>query len=175
MVEETTATPPSCHPDVKWVVATNGKAFCPICGREPNQPQMNTLPTPDVQSVPIPEVSHALPTPPQDAPVRQDQGTSPPADLPKPSTTSARDPLLVARQTTHGNFADNARISQYLKRYFRLWNGVGTGPAFNDIHAEALDMICLKLSRIISGQADFHDHWDDIAGYAKLAAEACTK
>jgi len=36
-------------------------------------------------------------------------------------------------------------------------------------------MIALKLSRILSGQADFKDHWDDIAGYAKLASEVCTK
>ena len=34
-------------------------------------------------------------------------------------------------------------------------------------------MIALKLSRILSGQSNFKDHWDDIAGYAKLASEAC--
>ena len=34
-------------------------------------------------------------------------------------------------------------------------------------------MIALKLSRILSGQANFKDHWDDISGYAKLASEAC--
>jgi hypothetical protein len=42
-----------------------------------------------------------------------------------------------------------------------------------DAQIEALDMIALKLSRILSGQANFKDHWDDIAGYAKLGAEAC--
>jgi hypothetical protein len=41
------------------------------------------------------------------------------------------------------------------------------------VHREALDMIALKLSRILSGQANFKDHWDDIAGYAKLGSEAC--
>jgi hypothetical protein len=34
-------------------------------------------------------------------------------------------------------------------------------------------MIALKLSRILSGQANFKDHWNDIAGYAKLGSEAC--
>ena len=36
-------------------------------------------------------------------------------------------------------------------------------------------MIALKLSRILSGQSNFKDHWDDIAGYAKLGSEACTE
>jgi hypothetical protein len=82
-----------------------------------------------------------------------------------------RDPLLVERQKTHGNFTTNAIISQTLKVYMR--NG---GPYYEDIpfvHKEALDMICLKISRILSGQANYKDHWDDIAGYAKLASEAC--
>ena len=39
------------------------------------------------------------------------------------------------------------------------------------VQREAVDMICLKLSRIISGQSHFRDHWDDIAGYARLATE----
>jgi hypothetical protein len=31
-------------------------------------------------------------------------------------------------------------------------------------------MIALKLSRILSGKPDEQDHWDDIAGYARLAS-----
>jgi hypothetical protein len=34
-------------------------------------------------------------------------------------------------------------------------------------------MICLKLSRAVQNP-DYIDHWDDIAGYAKLGAENCT-
>jgi hypothetical protein len=82
-----------------------------------------------------------------------------------------RDPLLVERQKTHGSFATNAMISQQLKAIFHHW--LGSPP--NSVHQEALDMIALKLSRILSGQADHKDHWDDIAGYAKLASEACPK
>lgn len=84
----------------------------------------------------------------------------------------ARDPLLEERQKTHGNFADNARISQALKHMLR---NNSTAGLLCDVHEESLDMICLKLSRILSGQADFADHWNDIAGYAKLAAEVCLK
>ena len=87
-------------------------------------------------------------------------------------TMTDRDPLLVERGKTHGDFANNAAISQGLKRIIHA-------PAvlrnFSDVQSEALDMIALKLSRILSGQADFKDHWDDIAGYAKLVSEACSK
>ena len=81
-----------------------------------------------------------------------------------------RDPLLVTRQSTHGSFEHNARISQQFKAIMqRPFNHY----VMSDVHREALDMIALKLSRILSGQADFRDHWDDLAGYAKLASEAC--
>lgn len=82
---------------------------------------------------------------------------------------SERDPLLQERAKTHGSFKQNAELSQTLKLYFR--NG-GTAPQRAE-QREALDMIALKISRILSGQAHFKDHWDDIAGYAKLGAEAC--
>jgi hypothetical protein len=80
-----------------------------------------------------------------------------------------RDPLLQEREKTHGSFCTNARISQHIKDYFRIH---GTYPT-NTTQREALDMIALKLSRILSGQANFKDHWLDIAGYAKLGSEAC--
>ena len=79
-----------------------------------------------------------------------------------------RDPILIERQKTHGSFELNADISQQLKYIFDSYLQ-GAKP----VHREALDMIALKLSRILSGQANFKDHWDDIAGYAKLGAEAC--
>ena len=81
-----------------------------------------------------------------------------------------RDPLLVERQKTHGSFAMNAKVAQQLRFEFRDWTNYAEISA---VHAEALDMIALKLSRILSGQANFKDHWDDIAGYAKLGSEAC--
>lgn len=84
---------------------------------------------------------------------------------------SERDSLLQERQKTHGSFETNALISQKLKT---LFDELGA-DRFVHVHREALDMIALKLSRILSGQADFKDHWDDIAGYAKLASEACSK
>ena len=81
-----------------------------------------------------------------------------------------RDPLLQERKKTHGSFEQNASISQAIKH---IYHSKGHYPAENFVYCEALDMIALKLSRILSGQANFKDHWDDIAGYAKLASEAC--
>ena len=90
-------------------------------------------------------------------------------DIPSPKIDLSRDALLVERQKTHGSFETNAAISQRLKG---VMYDMGTKPS-NSIHCEALEMIALKLSRICSGQASFKDHWDDIAGYAKLGSEAC--
>lgn len=87
-------------------------------------------------------------------------------------TEPARDPLLIEREKTHGSFHTNARIAQAIKIIFHE-NIEPCG--FRDVHREALDMIALKLSRILSGQANFKDHWEDISGYAKLASEACDK
>lgn len=84
------------------------------------------------------------------------------------NTQTPRDPLLVEREKTHGSFKQNAEKSQQLKLIFHRYEG---GMCM--IHREALDMIALKISRILSGQANFKDHWDDIAGYAKLGSEAC--
>lgn len=81
-----------------------------------------------------------------------------------------RDPLLQEREKTHGSFRTNAEFSQKLKEICRVYK---SSEEMNVVHREALDMICLKMSRILSGQAYYKDHWDDIAGYAKLASEAC--
>jgi hypothetical protein len=35
---------------------------------------------------------------------------------------------------------------------------------------EAIDMIMVKLSRILCGDPNHKDHWDDIAGYAMLVS-----
>lgn len=79
-----------------------------------------------------------------------------------------RPALLQDREKTHGSFVTNACISQGLKASMR---GAGDWNALHPVHRESMEMIALKLSRILSGQAMFKDHWDDIAGYASLAAE----
>lgn len=77
------------------------------------------------------------------------------------------DALLQDRQKTHGSFQLNAFVSQTLKNQFR---DHATWSAMSHVQREALDVIALKISRILSGQSFFTDHWDDIAGYAALAS-----
>ena len=79
-------------------------------------------------------------------------------------------PLLNERQTTHGSFEDNAIISQSFKRMFRAGPGWNT---LSDIEREAMDMIALKFSRILSSRSLSKQHWEDVVGYAKLVEEKC--
>lgn len=69
------------------------------------------------------------------------------------------------RGKTHGNFSDNAEISQGIKRY--MHNSINW-ETMSDEEKEALDMIALKISRICSGRPHYRDNWVDVAGYASL-------
>ena len=77
---------------------------------------------------------------------------------------------LNERQGTHGDFTDNARVSQELKQL--LHSNLSDR---NNVQQEAIDMICHKLSRIVCGNAYEPDHWRDIAGYATLVVERLEK
>jgi hypothetical protein len=80
--------------------------------------------------------------------------------------TDKTDALLTERNSTHGDFALNADFSQKLKRLIREAPGYS---ALHPVHREALDVIALKISRVLSGRPYESDHWADIAGYARLA------
>lgn len=73
--------------------------------------------------------------------------------------------ILEERNTTHGSFIDNARISQELKQ---VLESSPNWYKMDNIHREALEYICGKMGRICSGQYDFDDSWKDISGYAEL-------
>lgn len=81
----------------------------------------------------------------------------------------ARKKILDEREKTHGDFSETAEIAQELKYIIHLTNGVILSQA----QMEALEMICTKIARILSGNPYEPDHWKDIAGYAELGAEAC--
>lgn len=80
------------------------------------------------------------------------------------------DELLAERGKTHGDYAVHARITQDLKNYFRAQKKPLTTDQW-----ETLDMIAHKIGRILAGDPEFADHWDDIAGYAKLSANEVRK
>lgn len=82
--------------------------------------------------------------------------------------------LLAERGKTHGDYGDHARITQLLKTVYREAPKNKYEELSNEM-AESLDMIAHKIGRILAGDPDFRDHWNDIAGYAKLVADRCSK
>lgn len=84
-------------------------------------------------------------------------GSTPPVD-----PTSL---LLEQRGRSHGDYSSMARLSQDIKGRLRA------EPEFSALPPEvqeALDLISLKMVRIVKGDPDFLEHWDDIKGYAEL-------
>lgn len=78
--------------------------------------------------------------------------------------------ILDERGARYGTFAGHAEISQHLKRVIRGYVEK-RGKTLADDQAEALDMICHKVARIINGDPDYADSWADVAGYSQLVAE----
>ena len=75
------------------------------------------------------------------------------------------DALLEDRGKEHGPFHLHARITQELKHAAQ-----DTWAEYDHVKREALDMILHKIGRILAGNKDNPDHWQDIAGYATLVS-----
>lgn len=72
---------------------------------------------------------------------------------------------LNEREGTHGLYAEVSSVSQMMKKAMQI------GVNWSYLRAEqreSLEMMANKVGRILSGNADFIDHWHDIAGYAML-------
>lgn len=96
---------------------------------------------------------------------------NPPVPAVPPATPKVNDvqDTLNSRQKTHGNFDTQARTSQKLKDAIHAEMEYNEHMLLAD-QLEALDMICVKISRILHGNPHEPDHWHDIAGYATLVA-----
>jgi hypothetical protein len=85
--------------------------------------------------------------------------------------------LLAERGKTHGDFGEHALVTQNIKYAMQGSGCISTvsknWDALKPYQAEALEMIAHKIGRILAGNSNFRDHWDDIAGYARLVAERC--
>lgn len=78
------------------------------------------------------------------------------------------DEILEKRGQSYGDYSDQAHTAQMLKESFR------NAPSYPDMLAverESLDMIAVKLSRIMTGSPHHEDSWVDIAGYAQLVVD----
>lgn len=76
--------------------------------------------------------------------------------------------ILKERGNVHGEFADNADISQELKKTVRRSVRWGTMSA---VQREAVDNVLQKIARLCSGDPDYEDHWVDIIGYTTLSKD----
>jgi hypothetical protein len=79
------------------------------------------------------------------------------------------DKLLIEREKTHGPYKVKAKIIQDLKCAMELTEGWDN---LNDMQRESLHMIAHKIGRILSGNPNCADHWDDVAGYARLVSKS---
>ena len=76
--------------------------------------------------------------------------------------------ILVARGKEYGEFAEHARITQNIKAAYKdspNWNKLP--PAMK----EALEMNAHKVGRILNGNMNNKDSWQDIEGYTKLVSD----
>ena len=80
--------------------------------------------------------------------------------------------LVQTRMGTHGSFPDNAQTTEWVMDIFRETRGWQKAPAFVKV---AVFMIVHKISRALSGQLMFDDHWKDVQGYAKLVEDQCNE
>lgn len=75
--------------------------------------------------------------------------------------------ILNERGDTYGSFVENAGVAQTLKEVIRA----NENNVLDTYQQEALDQICSKISRILCGDPDYIDSWQDIAGYAQLVVD----
>lgn len=94
----------------------------------------------------------------------------------KPSLITQASPdisdILTQRGNRYGSFDGHAAITQGIKDVYILapkWN------LLEDDMKEALDMVAHKIGRILNGDPNYLDSWDDIQGYTKLVSDRLRK
>lgn len=75
---------------------------------------------------------------------------------------------LAERGTKYGNYLNQCRITA------KLQTAMQDVPSYYKMEVDqqdALEMITVKISRILNGDPNYADNWHDIAGYATLVAD----
>lgn len=76
--------------------------------------------------------------------------------------------IIKTRGATYGDFNDNALVSQGIK------DAMKRHPLYErlkPVTREMLDMIAIKMARIVTGDPAYRDNYDDIQGYAKITGD----
>jgi len=76
--------------------------------------------------------------------------------------------FLEEKGKVHGEYGEQAGVTQKFKdiaHESKNWRKL------DSTQRDAIEMICVKLGRILTGNPDEPDHWLDIQGYARLTWE----
>lgn len=76
--------------------------------------------------------------------------------------------ILSERGSRYGEFPGHAKITQAIKAAMvdsKNW------PNLSDDKKECLEMVAHKIGRILNGDSEYRDSWDDIMGYVKLVTD----
>lgn len=76
--------------------------------------------------------------------------------------------LLAERRKTHGDYREHAEVTQEV---LTIWKAHRNWDKLTYSQKETLHMIAHKVGRIVTGDPNVKDHWDDIAGYATLISQ----
>lgn len=79
------------------------------------------------------------------------------------------DAILRERGAAYGPYIRQAAITADLKGIMRAY--VVWEELLAPDQRETLEMIAVKIARILNGDPNYADHWRDIEGYAKLVAD----
>lgn len=77
--------------------------------------------------------------------------------------------ILAERGENYGLFERQAAIACDLKGV--MWTYCAFAEQLAPDQREALEMIAVKIARIINGNPNYGDNWRDIEGYARLVAD----
>lgn len=75
--------------------------------------------------------------------------------------------ILIEREKAYGDFSQVAQVYSGIKEALAI-------DTYNNVDARfkaALDMIAMKMARVVCGNPNHKDTWDDIAGYATLISK----
>ena len=76
--------------------------------------------------------------------------------------------ILLEREKTHGDYQTQSATSQVIKHVMHV------APNWSKLSApqrESLEMIAVKIARILHGDPNEVDHWRDCVGYATLVVD----
>jgi hypothetical protein len=79
---------------------------------------------------------------------------------------------LKERGTRYGNYLEQTKISASLQD---VMHKARDFSEMDEDQQDALEMIAVKISRILNGDPWYTDNWRDIAGYATLVADRLEK